>query len=913
MSIFFKKVILGISIFSAIKAASVEERRVVAFDATAAKQQNTIAGFVEDYLKNSRLRFLEEEEINEIKKILLKLPKWPGGDAVRSYEFIFWEIALFNRYAGSFVFQPLLENAHALDLKKIADLKSRHPNLDDTHAAFLNLYFSKNEDQDMYAAWLISFNIDLCSLDFRNGIKFIKCYKRFSDVAAREAFKIWYDRIKKAYATFSDSKFIAANDVYHSFSDDEEPARFITWVTENPIMGCYFSKDPSICKEIYCAFQTDEERARFLWWASENPIMYCSFSKDPLIFKNIYCAFQTDEERERFITWATENPIMNYSFSEDPLTFKKIYCAFQTDEERERFITWATENPIMGFDFSEDPLIFKNIYCGFETHEERVRFVRWTIDNLSYALDNISLLPNLKELYSFFKDDEERDRFMDWANIHLEFIDYFFMRRYIYSSLLILKEIYCGFETPEEQDQFIAWIKNFKWKHKTSPFTLMQIFREPDTRLKFSQFYSIMSHYLDNLYIENYLVNGFVSQDVINQMRIAAALMAEPNASNFRKRSIQETHIDSSLPALNFEDPFMQRITQQVGFTNAHTLETYYERNAILLNRIVERRGYHADLSDAFLTVYNGEEISDHYQTNSNVIDFLEYLETEFKEDQHPLEIDGHKVSVDTAIHLIKELLGIAPRKLSIGGFGSYLARPMLYGKATDITGDVLLGQIWHLIKTSLSQQDVEKSLQTNEAVEALVRESSSRKRSVVLALLNGIDFDREKADIRCQTRITGELLKMACFYFGSDSSLRRFIADGNDVETSRPQDIEQRIANAPMKAKRIFDAVKESPRFIELYTESDKPELFELYMCYYDALYQGKTIIGEDGMPKRQKDEHVLERDASGNMVRRYNADGSLRDNPIIVYYQAEFAIMEREFTKLLKRKFHENRGLIY
>ncbi|CAO5679820.1 MAG: hypothetical protein NEHIOOID_01117 [Holosporales bacterium] len=903
MSIFLKNMILGLGIFSAIKAASVEERRVVTFNAATAEQQNTIAGFVEDYLKNSRLRFLEEEEINEIKKILLKLPKWPGGNVVRSYENLSLDHEIHIKYS---IFQCLLENLYPIDLKKIADLKRRYPELSIHAAEIMYLHLPKNDDQDIIIEWLISFNIDLHRIEPSDGIKLIECYKRFSDVAAREAFKIWYDKIdKKAYATFSDSEFIAANDVYHSFSDDEERNRFMLWTKEN--LSTHDFNFFCSFKNVYCAFQTDEERNRFIMWVNKNPNINYNFNYYPLMFKEIYCAFQTDEERARFMMWAKKIPKIGCYFSNNPLIFKDIYCAFQTDEERARCITWATENPIMNCNFNDYPLIFKDIYCCFQTDEERKRFVRWTNENLSYFFYKIYILPDLMKLYSFFKNEEERNHFTDWANIHLKVID----------SIFNLKEIYCSFETHEERNHFVNWIKRFGNNCACTLFTLLhaviKIYKEPDIRVKFYQYTSIIRSFWWNQNDQYRLVKLFISQDVINQMRIAATLIAEPNALDSRRRSIQETNVDSLLPALNLEDPFMQRIIQQLGFTNAHTLETYYERDALLLNRIVERRGYHADLSDAFLTVYNGEEIKDRYQTNSNVMDFLEYLETEFKEDQHPLEIDGHKVSVDTAIHLVKELLGIAPRELSTGGFGSYLARPMLYGKSTAITGDVLLGQIWHLIKTSLSEQDIEKSLQTNEAVETLVRESSSRKRSVVLALLNGIDFDRRKADIRCQTRITGELLKMACFYFGSESSLRRFIADGNDVETSRPQDIEQRIADAPMKAKRIFDAVKESSRFIELYTESDKPELFELYMCYYDALYQGKTIIGEDGIPKRQKDEHVLERDASGNMVRRYNADGSLRDNPIIVYYQAEFALIEREFTKLLKCEFHENRVLTY
>ncbi|CAO5679028.1 MAG: hypothetical protein NEHIOOID_01023 [Holosporales bacterium] len=693
MSIFFKKVILGLGIFSALKAASVEEKRVVTFSAAAAKQQNTIAGFVDNYWKDSRLRFLPEEQTKEIKEILLKLPKWPGGDVVRSYENL---SLVYEIHIKRSIFQRLVENLYPIDLKKIADLKRRYPELSIHAAEIMYLHLPKNDDQDIIIEWLISFNIDLHRIEPSDGIKLIECYKRFSDVAAREAFKIWYDKIDKtAYASFSNSEFMTANDVYHSFSDDEERNRFMLWAKKNSSTNdfdffCSF-------KNVYSAFQTDEERNRFIMWVNKNPNIHYYYFSNPLISKEIYCAFQTDEERAHFMMWAKEIPNMNYYFSCEPLTLKKIYCAFQTDEERERFITWATENPIMNYKFDKYPLIFKEIYCGFETNEERVRFARWASAFQDY---DIYFFPGLMKIYSFFKNDEERNHFTDWANIHLKVID----------SIFSLKEIYSSFETPEERNHFVNWIKRFGNNRAGMLFTLphgvIEIYKEPDVRVKFDQLTSIIRSFWGNQNDLYSLVYFFISQDVINQMRIVSTLMAEPNASNFRKRSIQETHIDSSLPALNLEDPFMQRIIQQLGFTNAHTNEL----------------------------------------------------------------------------------------------------------------------------------------------------------------------------------------------------SLRRFIADGNDVK--------QCIADGRMKAKRIFDATKESRPFIELYAKYDKPELFELYMCYYDALYQGKTIIGEDGIARRKKDEYVLERDASGNMVRRYNADGSLRNNPIIVYHQAEFVIMELEFTKLL-RELHENRVL--
>ena len=90
---------------------------------------------------------------------------------------------------------------------------------------------------------------------------------------------------------------------------------------------------------------------------------------------------------------------------------------------------------------------------------------------------------------------------------------------------------------------------------------------------------------------------------------------------------------------------------------------------------------------------------------------------------------------------------------------------------------------------------------------------------------------------------------------------------------------------------------------------EGKDPELWQRYQAYYDELY-GRTR-NEDGSIK--KDEHVLMRDDHGNLVRLYDAAGSLQAMPEIVYYQAEFQVFEQTFTELMRKHFEEQRGLIY
>ena len=97
-------------------------------------------------------------------------------------------------------------------------------------------------------------------------------------------------------------------------------------------------------------------------------------------------------------------------------------------------------------------------------------------------------------------------------------------------------------------------------------------------------------------------------------------------------------------------------------------------------------------------------------------------------------------------------------------------------------------------------------------------------------------------------------------------------------------------------------------------------PELWQLYQAYYDTLYC--RTRNEDG--SFRKDEHILTRDDCGNLVSLYDGDGNLRADPIVVYCQAEFQVIEENFMKLMelmREKFEEpavhqseeQRGLIY
>ena len=164
--------------------------------------------------------------------------------------------------------------------------------------------------------------------------------------------------------------------------------------------------------------------------------------------------------------------------------------------------------------------------------------------------------------------------------------------------------------------------------------------------------------------------------------------------------------------------------------------------------------------------------------------------------------------------------------------------------------------------------------------------------------------------------RITGELMKLASWYL-EGSNLRPLIAalDLPTVQSSAV--IEARIITAPLRAEELFIRIKREDsgairRLLEhtYTTTGNEPELWQRYEAYYDDLY-GRTKT-EDGNGYRL-DEYILVRDDQGNLVSKYNPDGSLRATPVIVYYQSEFQVFEKIFTELMHKEFEEQRGLKY
>ncbi|CAO4834553.1 MAG: hypothetical protein CNLJKLNK_00160 [Holosporales bacterium] len=369
------KLIFGFCAFSAIKAASVETQCVAErFDASRTSQEKTVAQCVEAYWQDSRLRFIHTNG-PKIKDILLKLPKWPGGEVIRSYEQLFWMLPDKVSVSAREPFYHLLENSRRFNFEIITNFKRRHPLAKNEHAILICLHFLKSEDQDQFVAWIGNLNTNSFYL-----LEAIKLYKKFSALTYAESFINWCQKVNITLANREEdlNQFINEYKFYHRFDTDEEREHFMQWVDENPIIDLDSSDDLLALQEVYYAFDNHDERNLFVKWVRENSIIDLGSSDNLLILREVYRAFDNHDERKHFIQWAKENSITQMKSSYDLLILQEVYCAFDNNHERNLFEKWAEENSIIFLSPFCNLQELKNIYCAFNNNDERERFVEWT-------------------------------------------------------------------------------------------------------------------------------------------------------------------------------------------------------------------------------------------------------------------------------------------------------------------------------------------------------------------------------------------------------------------------------------------------------------------------------------------------------------------------------------------------------
>ena len=177
-------------------------------------------------------------------------------------------------------------------------------------------------------------------------------------------------------------------------------------------------------------------------------------------------------------------------------------------------------------------------------------------------------------------------------------------------------------------------------------------------------------------------------------------------------------------------------------------------------------------------------------------------------------------------------------------------------------------------------------------------------RRSMVVAILNAAEITGARTDAHCQTRITGELLSALAPSL-KKSKLIDSITSGAGLE-GLSDNVPTRVDNAAATANKIFEGVSNDSK------SWNNSELYRIYRTFYDALYQRTPQQDAAGHTTYLHNEHILQRDAQGNLVRNYDAEGKLLRPAVLVYYQAEFQIIEHTFTQLLRKRLEEQKNLL-
>ena len=97
-------------------------------------------------------------------------------------------------------------------------------------------------------------------------------------------------------------------------------------------------------------------------------------------------------------------------------------------------------------------------------------------------------------------------------------------------------------------------------------------------------------------------------------------------------------------------------------------------------------------------------------------------------------------------------------------GFAPYLGHSIYYDKPDALKGDEMLGRIWFYMK----------------AIAKNTKDEELNKRSVIISMVEAAELSGSSTNTHCQTRMTGELMKLLAFNL-EGSKLLPLIA-GNDL-----------------------------------------------------------------------------------------------------------------------------------
>jgi hypothetical protein len=596
---------------------------------------------------------------------------------------------------------------------------------------------------------------------------------------------------------------------------------------------------------------------------------------------SIYLAFTDTENRNKFLDFCMPY-CQNLQFRmkiEIATKLIPIYQAFSTEQDRTKFLDFCKPY------FQQE----KNIY------------------NKPYTL--LSLIP----IYKMLATSDEKKQFWEFYTATFDPSDVYTADVYTAhrdNDITKAIKIYQEFPNIEERDKFIdfsrpylAYIYTEQNIDKISE--LIDIFKN-----KKDDFISYMDPHLErgiDRYDKSSLINSYILRDYLRFMRVDGALKVESVHQN-RIQPMYETNINQQLPVLFAEDHFMAQAREMVrDVANAHDFDAIYELDRPILwakiPNLVQGTTSH--------TIHNGANIIENHITNLEVEDFINYLDNVIAPGPN-LFIDGKNITGAEVVSIIKQMLGLEQKgQNTSGGFAPYLGSLMYYAETNSPKGDEMLGRVWAFMKNLANKKPY-----ANDA--AKQRDDADNKKSVVLALLEASEISSNSVDTHCQTRTSGELFKLIAWHLPG-SKLRPLIAadDLPSISSDDDASMYERIESAPFRAHELFNRMKredsgEIRKVIkhQLEIDGDQPPLWKRYEAYYDDLY--RRTKNDDGIGYKL-DEHILTRDNRGNLVSKYQQDGTLRPAPVIVYYQAEFQVFEQTFSELMKKKFEEHRSLIY
>ena len=693
----------------------------------------------------------------------------------------------------------------------------------------------------------------------------------------------------------------------------------------NPyLVGMRAEDKPSVMKvllPIYQALPAETEKAEFINFCSPY-LVHVGDEDKPSAMSDLLHVYQAFE-RDAFINFC--NPYtVDVRPKNKPSVMRHllhIYQALPTETERDTFINFC--NPyLVGMRAEDKPNVMKDllpIYLAFPKETERDMFINFcnpylvsvwsTYLKSMRAEDKPNIMKNLLPIYLAFPKEIERDTFINFCNPYLGG-----MRAEDKPSVMKdLLPIYLALPTETEKAEFINFCNPFmKIRAEDKPNTMRKVFLPIYLAGQRERLAAFIRPYLirgaSQPTIEN-IILSYSSREYLRYIRAEGALKAEEALKTDHSTQsarvvavLHETSSNDPLPVLWGEDPLLPQARNMFenGAANAHDFDHIYELDRPILWNKAQELEYKSSQSPLAHTIYNNHEIKKNYHTNTEVEDFITYLDHTIATGLD-LQVDKEIISGTKVASIIKQMLGLEQKSgNTTGGFEPYLSSSMYYAKPDSPLGDEMLGRVWYVMK--IISRDP-KDLELN-------------KKSVVLALLEASEISQTSIDTHCQTRTTGELMKLISWHL-EGSNLRPLIAAIDLPPVQSDADIEARIAAAPLRAQELFKRIKEDDggtikRLIDsfyLMTGTELP-LWKRYEAYYDLLY-GRTK--NDNGIRYRLDEHILMRDDHGNLVSKYNTDGSMKAVLNIVYYQSEFQVFEKTFTELMQKEFEKQRGLKY